>query len=359
MNTADTNATDANRADENVPYEDSLVRFSSYKDSLTDEDFLPDFSSGLSLDSSSGSLSDFSSGPSLDSLPDSSEDTGLLDPQRVMPLTCMVADTVIALASVDSTNTFAADLVRSGGFPTDGDFRNDAFAVVCADTQTAGRGRLDHTWASSAGESFIVSFVASVPVPIVRDPSVCGWLQMSAGLAVLDAIRETCPNRSFEPQLKWPNDVFADGRKFGGILAEMVPIVDCDDRVAIVFGVGLNLAVPAERLPTEQAISLHMFADGLPDFVTLRDMLASRISRELKRRLRFLEDDPMSGARHCLDEMNDACWTIGKSCEAHFTDGSSLRGKAIRVNSDASLTIEDRRGALHRVTTADVGVLAD
>ena len=347
MNAADTNAADANRTDANVPYEDSVAGFSSDEGSLTDRDFLPDFSSGLSLD--------LSSGPS----PDSSNRSGLLDPQRVMPLTCAVADTVIALASVDSTNTFAADLVRSGGFPADGDFRNDFFAVVCADTQTAGRGRLDHTWASSAGESFIVSFVASVPVAIVRDPSVCGWLQMSAGLAVLDAIRETCPNRRVEPQLKWPNDVFADGRKFGGILAEMVPIADCDDRVAIVFGVGLNLAVPAERLPTEQAISLHMFADGLPDFAVLRDMLASRIVRKLQCRLRFLEEDPISGARRCLDEMGEVCWTIGKTCEAHFADGTTLRGRAIRINPDASLTIEDRQGVAHQVTTADVGVLAN
>ncbi len=330
-------AADTDRTDTNVP----------------DEDFLKGFSTGFSA--YRGSLEAFSSGfPS-----DSSECAGLLDAQRTLPLTCAVADTVIALASVDSTNTFAADLVRSGRFPADDDSWNDAFAVVCADTQTAGRGRLDHTWASSAGESFIVSFVASVPVAIVRDPSVCGWLQMSAGLAVLDAIRGTCPNRSAEPQLKWPNDVFAAGRKLGGILAEMVPIPDCGDRVAIVFGVGLNLAVPAGHLPTEQAISLHMFADGLPDFVVLRDMLASRIARELRRRLRYLEENPASGARRCLDEMNEVCWTIGKPCEAHFADGTTLRGRAVRINPDASLTIEDRQGVAHQVTTADVGVLAD
>ncbi len=330
-------AADTDRTDTNVP----------------DEDFLKGFSTGFSADE--GSLDAFSSGfPS-----DSSECAGLLDAQRTLPLTCAVADTVIALASVDSTNTFAADLVRSGRFPADDDSWNDAFAVACADTQTAGRGRLDHTWASSAGESFIVSFVASVPVAIVRDPSVCGWLQMSAGLAVLDAIRGTCPNRSAEPQLKWPNDVFAAGRKLGGILAEMVPIPDCGDRVAIVFGVGLNLAVPAGHLPTEQAISLHMFAEGLPDFVVLRDMLASRIARELRRRLRYLEENPASGARRCLDEMNEVCWTIGKPCEAHFADGTTLRGRAVRINPDASLTIEDRQGVAHQVTTADVGVLAD
>ena len=151
----DMDVADTNRTDANVPDEDFPLGFSADEDSLMDKDSLPDCSSDPSSDSS--------------------EDAGLLDPQRVLPFTCAVADTVIALASVGSTNTFAADLVRSGGFSADGRAGNSAFAVVCADTQTAGRGRLDHTWASSAGESFIVSFVASVPVAIVRDPSVCGW----------------------------------------------------------------------------------------------------------------------------------------------------------------------------------------
>ena len=60
--------------------------------------------------------------------------------------------------------------------------------AICADEQTAGRGRLDHQWTSAVGESFIVSLVVSVPTAIVRDTSVNGWLQMIAGLVTLDAL---------------------------------------------------------------------------------------------------------------------------------------------------------------------------
>lgn len=55
----------------------------------------------------------------------------------------------------------------------------------------------------------------NVPVSIVRDASIGGWLQMIAGLAVLKAIRGACPHRSAEPQLKWPNDIVVGGRKLG------------------------------------------------------------------------------------------------------------------------------------------------
>jgi len=160
-----------------------------------------------------------------------------------------------------------------------------------------------------------------------------------------------------EPQLKWPNDIVVGGRKLGGILAEMVPIPDCGERVAIVFGVGLNLNVPVDRLPTENSISLQMLASDLPDPTALRDELAARIVRDLRLRLTDFEADPQREAKRCLEAMNVVCWTLGKPCEAHFTDGSALQGRAIALNPDASLTIRDRFGALHRVTTADVGVL--
>ncbi|HRL69781.1 MAG TPA: biotin--acetyl-CoA-carboxylase ligase, partial [Bifidobacterium adolescentis] len=46
-----------------------------------------------------------------------------------------------------------------------------------------------------------------------------------------------------------------------------------------------------------------------------------------------------------------------KPCEAHFVDGTTLRGTALELNPDASLTIRDDNGNLHTVRTADVGVL--
>ena len=165
--------------------------------------------------------------------------TTILDSALTMPRTCVAADQVIALDSVGSTNTYAAELVRKGALfgsarrdgldGCDGrDWTGHEIVAICADEQTAGRGRLDHQWTSAVGESFIVSLVVSVPTAIVRDTSVNGWLQMIAGCearnAIIAAIRDCGGPLGKDIALKWPNDIFVDGKKLGGVLAEMVPL---------------------------------------------------------------------------------------------------------------------------------------
>nr|WP_304354854.1 biotin--[acetyl-CoA-carboxylase] ligase [Bifidobacterium catenulatum] len=299
----------------------------------------------------------------------------ILDSAMIMPRTCAAADQVLLLDTVGSTNTYAADLVREGVlFGTHGANGADAgksawsgheIVAIAADEQTAGRGRLDHTWTSVPGESFIVSLVVSVPVSIMRDLSVSGWLQMIAGCevreAIVGAVRD-CGGGFDENigdiSLKWPNDIFVDGRKLGGVLTEMVPITGCGDRVAIVIGVGLNLAIAQERLPIDMATSLQLIAHNLPDAAVMRDAIAARWVQGLRSRLADFEKDPHREAVRAREAMIPICWTLGKSCEAHFVDGTTLRGKAVALNDDASLTIEDQEGVLRRVSTADVGVFS-
>ena len=226
--------------------------------------------------------------------------TTILDSALTMPRTCVAADQVIALDSVGSTNTYAAELVRKGALfgstSRDGldgcdgrDWTGREIVAICADEQTAGRGRLDHQWTSAVGESFIVSLVVSVPTAIVRDTSVNGWLQMIAGCearnAIIAAIRDCGGPLGKDIVLKWPNDIFVDGKKLGGVLAEMVPlaatpiadgttgttdVAAATERVGIVFGIGLNLAVPEDHLPTDKATSLQLVAPGLPDSIKAR-----------------------------------------------------------------------------------------
>lgn len=322
-----------------------------------------------------------------------------------MPATCRAvgahaAGAVFLLDEVGSTNTFARDLVREGRIgPRDGD--DPVVAVVAADTQSAGRGRLDHTWVSRPGESFTVSFAVDVPRAIATDESVNGWLQMIAGLATLDAIDDALaiagarplPADDAEdargagrgqggvafavsgptagPRLKWPNDLYLAGRKLGGILAEMVamPMADApagpesDDRVAdarvvIVYGIGLNLYVPADRLPTGEATSLQLAYGPLPSADGLRDAIAAGVVRSMRRRLSLFAADPGRVAALLLRETRERSWMLGRRVVAHFIDGTAMEGEAEDVNLDASLLLRTDDDALHVVRTADVGVLA-
>ena len=361
---------------------------------------------------------------------------------RRLPCTCRAAEQVLWFDEVDSTNTVARRLLAetwpsadtagpdvagaetaaacAGAAGVFGDGVADAagavsdgiadaagavsdgiadaadaphIAVVVADSQTAGHGRLGRQWVSRPGESSMVSFTTVLPQSLATDPHVNGWLQMIAGLAAIDAmiavLAETGADRccaSHGPKddcalmLKWPNDVFLHGRKLGGILLELVtplggaatagsgaiPRADVQSRpsgpdggrmVGLVIGVGINLAIPADRLPTELATSLQLHRAPLPDPERMRDLIAAGMAASLRSRLREFIADPVGYAAALRDEMTSKCWTIGRRVEARLVDGGTVRGTAMRLNVDASLMVRDAGGYEHTITTGDVGVL--
>ncbi|KFI59422.1 biotin-(acetyl-CoA carboxylase) ligase [Bifidobacterium gallicum DSM 20093 = LMG 11596] len=292
------------------------------------------------------------------------------------PLCRTIAD-VRAYDVVDSTNTLAAQLVASD------DYAHDRITVVTAREQTAGRGRLDHTWTSVPDESFIASFIVRLPRSLVTDELTAGWVSMVPGFATVDALRTTvrelnltwrtdAHGNSFEPSLKWPNDVVCQGLKLGGILTQWVGVGL--DSAAVIFGIGLNLNIPADRLPTAQATSLQLVtsaadsagqdsssisashARGVPH---LTDCLAMHMVQQLQMQCESLIDAPRDTAARMQSRMNAECWTLGKPVQAHLVDGSTLNGTAVALQENASLAIRLPDGSMRTVTTGDVGVLPE
>jgi BirA family transcriptional regulator, biotin operon repressor / biotin---[acetyl-CoA-carboxylase] ligase len=110
-------------------------------------------------------------------------------------------------------------------------------ALVVAEEQTAGRGRLGRSWFAPAGTSLLCSLQLRPDTPTERLPELTGV----AARACADAIAALT---GLEPALKFPNDVLVGGRKVAGILAEAR-----DGRV--VLGVGINVNLPADELPED------------------------------------------------------------------------------------------------------------
>ena len=279
-----------------------------------------------------------------------------------MPRTEQESDRLIALAEVDSTNTLAGEMLadgRIGGDPAD----DGKITVIAADYQTGGHGRLGRAWVNRPGESFTVSFVTVMPRQVVADETVNGWLPTLAGLASLDAIRSTVRACGASPRrqdcslaIKWPNDIFCHGLKLGGILVQLVPLDT--QRVGVIIGIGINLTLRAESLPTPQSTSLQLHVDPLPDAQVVRDMLAADLTAGLRNRIAQFVQDSHGYAGQLLDETERSSWTLGRRVQARLVGGDALEGRAVRINPDASLAIVDDDGAEHTVTTGDVGVLA-
>ena len=89
-------------------------------------------------------------------------------------------------------------------------------SVFLAEEQTAGRGRGGNAWHSARSTGIYCSVVLRPALPAFGSSRCC---RLRSRLAVRDAIRELDP--ALEPDLKWPNDLLLDGKKFCGILTEM------------------------------------------------------------------------------------------------------------------------------------------
>ena len=221
--------------------------------------------------------------------------------------------------------------------------------VLIAQAQSAGRGRGGHSFYSPPGGLYMSILLR----PEIGARQAVGLTAMAA-VAAARAAERLC---GVPITIKWVNDLWKNGKKVCGILTEAGTDMESGQLEWLVVGIGLNLTVPEDHLPTDKATSLQLVAHGLPDSMTLRDMIAAHLVDGLRSRLADFEADPHREATRAMEEMRPVCWTLGKPCEAHFVDGTTLRGTALELNPDASLTIRDDNGNLHTVRTADVGVL--
>ena len=130
--------------------------------------------------------------------------------------------TVEVLPEIDSTNTELMRRARAGLAEP---------VLLVAETQTAGRGRLGKGWHSKAGQS--LTFSLALPLA----PADWSGLSLAVGVSLADSLHP-------QVRLKWPNDLWLDQRKLGGILVETASHGDGQLQRTVVIGVGINIARP-------------------------------------------------------------------------------------------------------------------
>ena len=125
---------------------------------------------------------------------------------------------------VTSTNTLALEAALAGA---------PEGTVFLAEQQTAGRGRGNHDWHSPQLAGIYCSVVLRPPLP----PTEVLVLSLAAGLAVQSAVEQI--DTRVVVDLKWPNDLLIEERKFSGILTEMS--AEATAVRHIVIGIGINV----------------------------------------------------------------------------------------------------------------------
>jgi BirA family transcriptional regulator, biotin operon repressor / biotin---[acetyl-CoA-carboxylase] ligase len=209
----------------------------------------------------------------------------------------------------DSTNERAKALAIAGA---------PHGTLVTADEQTAGRGRQGRTWIAPPRSSVLMSL-------IVRNLDESqALLPLAAALAVCDA----CEHEGDVAQgcaIKWPNDVWIEGRKVAGILIEGRP----QDGWAAV-GIGLNVAIAEDELPEElrETATSLLIASGSTDTARMTEVLVSHLGARLEQHPAALLADYRS---------RDAL----RGKPVRWKDGE---GTAAGIDDSAALLVETRNG---------------
>ncbi|MBI3676561.1 MAG: biotin--[acetyl-CoA-carboxylase] ligase [Proteobacteria bacterium] len=153
---------------------------------------------------------------------------------------------------IDSTNEEARRMAAAGA---------KAPVWIAADRQTAGRGRRGRAWDSPSG-----NLAATVLIDPGKPVAQCAQLSFAAALAVSDTVSVYAPHH--DVQVKWPNDVLADGRKIAGILLESASSGAVPQWLAI--GIGVNLAQhPTDtEFPATSLSALRVAAPSARDALT-------------------------------------------------------------------------------------------
>ncbi|MET8678585.1 biotin--[acetyl-CoA-carboxylase] ligase [Streptomyces sp. NPDC004647] len=275
-----------------------------------------------------------------------------------------------------STNSDLADRARSGA--AEG-------AVLVAEEQSAGRGRLDRQWTAPprSGLFFSVLLRPGSPgagseegVPVER----WGWLPLLAGVATASAVARAA---GVDTSLKWPNDLLVqvggapggaaggggeagetgEERKAGGILAERAggtspaAAEDTSTRAegsagdAVVIGIGLNVSLHEDELPVPGAASLALAGATSVD----RDPLLRAVLRSIEQWYadwRAVGGDP--GASRLQEAYAAGCATLGRTVRAELPGGRELTGEAVAVDGDGRLVLATQDGVQQPVGAGDI-----
>lgn len=209
--------------------------------------------------------------------------------------------------------------------------------TLVADEQLRGRGRHGASWFAPAGDNLTFSVLLRPALEAAR----CTVLPLLAGLAVRDAIASRVGGTV---TIKWPNDVWVDGKKIAGILVESV--MRGAKLTAAVVGIGVNVETkefPRDLSPTATSLALAS-ATNLEKVELFVDVLASLEGRMARM--------VAGGFEEQLQELNRV-----DGLREREVDVDGVRGTAVGIGTGGVLLVRTEAGVVRciagRVTVGE------
>ena len=240
------------------------------------------------------------------------------------------------LAVIPSTNAYLSEIA----------YRTHASGRIClAEYQTAGKGRRGRTWVSPFGHNIYLSILWHYP----DGPAAIAGLSLALGVAVVKALGKMGLK---DIGLKWPNDIYWQGRKLAGILIEVSGESGgpCD----AVVGLGLNIYLPEQQAETiEQAwVDLQQILGET--IVNQRNRLVALLLNEMMPVIAEFDQKALSDSINAwrnYDCMQGRAATI-------FIGQQHYEGIVKGINDQGLLLLEDESGQTRAYASGEVSFRA-
>ena len=217
-------------------------------------------------------------------------------------------------------------------------------SVILANQQTQGRGRLGREFYSPLDTGVYLSLLLR---PRGLEPAQAVKLTTMAAVAACRAIEEVTNK---EPQIKWVNDIFLNGKKVCGILTEGAYSLESGKLEEVVLGIGLNVYTPAAGFPEELS--------------EIADSIFHQQTEEGKNRLaaaflnHFLSSYHSEARFGNVDAYRERSMVIGRAIRVR-TPAGERNGYALDVDQDCRLIVRYEDGTVEHLSSAEIRIRED
>ena len=233
-----------------------------------------------------------------------------------------------------STNTSAMEMAVTGS--AEG-------ALVIAEHQSAGKGRKGRFWHSDRGKSISLSMILR-PFMV---PEEAQLITLLTGITVAETLKKTV---GINAVIKWPNDVYVNGRKITGILTEIG--METDQVDYMVVGAGINVYQNLSDFPAElreKATSVILESETHRDEAGLRPMIVRDFLKRFEKAYIEAKRNGFGGVLKAWEAMD---WLKNKPVSVDMIR-KSFTGRAVGIDETGALLV-DAGSEIRRVFSGDV-----
>ena len=234
---------------------------------------------------------------------------------------------------IDSTQNFAQQIASD---------KKENGAIIIAEKQTTGRGRLDRKWTSPKGG---ISF--SIIIHPKFDVSSSTLVPILSAVALSKSIKSVL---GIETEVKWPNDITTNGKKVAGILVDASFQANSIDY--LILGIGINFDIDVKKLEKRLSKTPNFYGVGSlrkKDDTTPPKLLLKEFLLQLEKNLSQLENGEKA---KIIKEWTKKATGIGKNITINTSDGK-VSGISQGIDSDGALKLKTRK-EIKKIFVGDV-----